>query len=139
MPVVYALLFLLWVGLVWAEFVFVVPFAIPVAVVVATGAGIGRFLVSAWRALTVIRIDGPSPVPRPAADSPDPAYPQYLLDQVWRDTWTLTLRTIPWCLAQVRSAVTTLTARMLALPQGLALFPIWLALCAGVLLATVPL
>jgi hypothetical protein len=139
MPVVYALLFFLWVGLVWAEFVFVVPFAIPVAVLVATGAGIGRFLVTAWRALTVIRIDGPSPVPRPAADSPDPAYPQYLLDQVWRDTWTLALRTIPWCLAQVRRAVTTLTARMLALPQGLALFPIWLAVCAGVLLATVPL
>ncbi|WP_308206861.1 TRAFAC clade GTPase domain-containing protein [Actinoallomurus rhizosphaericola] len=139
MPVVYALLFFLWVGLVWVEFVFVVPFAVPVALVVATGAGIGRFLLVAWRTLTATGLEGPSAVPRPAADAADPAYPQYLLDQVWRDVRTLTRRTIPWCLAEARRAVTTLTARMLRLPQGLAVFPIWLALCAGILLAALPL
>ncbi|GAA4627164.1 hypothetical protein GCM10023196_038290 [Actinoallomurus vinaceus] len=139
MPVVYAVAFLLWVGLVWAEFVFVVPFAIPAALVAAACAGVGRFFLVAWRALTATTVDGPSPVPRPAAGSRDPAYPQYLLGQVWRDAWAVTLGTVPWCLERARWGVTTLTARMLALPQGLALFPLWLALCAGVLVAALPL
>ncbi|GAB3968494.1 hypothetical protein GCM10029978_038030 [Actinoallomurus acanthiterrae] len=139
MPVVYAVAFLLWVGLVWAEFVFVVPFAIPAALVAALCAGVGRFFLVAWRALTATAVDGPSPVPRPATGPRDPAYPQYLLGQVWRDARAVTFGTVPWCLEQARWGVTTLTARMLALPQGLALFPLWLALCGGVLVATVPL
>ncbi|MEV0398556.1 hypothetical protein [Actinoallomurus sp. NPDC050550] len=139
MPVVYAVAFLLWVGLVWAEFVFVVPFAVPAALVAATCAGVGRFFLVAWRALTATAVDGPSPAPRPAAGPRDPAYPQYLLGQVWRDARAVTLDTVPWCLERARWGVTTLTARMLALPQGLALFPLWLALCAGVLAAALPL
>lgn len=139
MPIVYAVAFLLWAGLVWAEFVFVVPFVLALTVVLATCAGAGRFFTVAWRALTTTAPDGPSPVPVPSADLPDPAYPHYLLAQVWRDAWALGLRTVPWCLVQGRWTISTLTATLLRLPQGLALFPVWLALCAGVVLSAVPL
>jgi hypothetical protein len=139
MPAVYALLAVLWIGLIGAEFVFVVPFAVPLAAAVATCAGICRLLLTAWRTLTVTRADGPSPVPCPAVDLPDPAYPHYLLGQVWRDAWTLGRRTIPWCLAQARWAIGTLTETMLPLFQGFLLFPIWLGLCAGIVLSAVPL
>lgn len=139
MPIVYAIAFLLWVGLVWAEFVFVVPFVLALTVAVATCAGVGRFFAIAWRALTATAPDGPSPVPAPPADLADPAYPHYLLGQVWRDAWALGRRTAPWCVVQARWTISTLTATLLRLPQGLALFPVWLALCAGVVLSAVPL
>jgi hypothetical protein len=138
-PLVYALLVLLWIGLIGAEFVFVVPFAVPLATAVATCAGAGRFFLTAWRTLTATRADGPSPVPRPAAGLPDAAYPHYLLVQVWRDARTLARRTVPWCLAQARWSIATLNETMLPLPRGLVLFPIWLGLCAGIALSAVPL
>ena len=71
-----------------------------------TCAGIGRFFLVAWRALTAAAVDGPSPVPRPAAGPRDPAYPQYLLGQVWRDAWAVTFGTVPWCLERARWGVT---------------------------------
>jgi Double-GTPase 2 len=138
-PVVYALVVLLWIGIVAAEFVFVVPVAIALALVAAFGAGIGRFFQTAWRTLTATTLDGPSPVARPAPGPPDPAYPHYLLVQLWRDALTLERRTVPWCVVQARWAVSTLTDALLPMPQGLALFPLWFGLCAGVVLSVLPL
>ena len=139
MPVVYALVILLFVGLVAAEFVFLVPVAIALAVLAGFGLGVGRFLQDAWRALTATGVDGPSPVRRPEPGSPDPAYPHYLLVQVWRDARSIERRTVPWCVAQARWAITTLTETLLPAPRGLALFPVWLGLCAGIALAALPL
>jgi hypothetical protein len=139
MPFVYALVVILWVGLVLAEFVFVVPAALALALAGGFGFGLVRFFRTAWGTLLATGTDGPSPVPRPAPGPPDAAYPHYLLLQVWRDVRSLERRTLPWCVAQARWAVSTLTETLLPLPQGLALFPLWLGLCAGVVLAALPL
>jgi hypothetical protein len=138
-PFVYALVILLFIGLVAAEFVFVVPVAIALAVLAGFVLGVGRFLQIAWRTLTATSIDGPSLVVRPAPGPPDPAYPHYLLVQVWRDALSLERRTVPWCVAQARWAVSTLTETLLPLPRGLVLFPLWFGLCAGIALSTLPL
>jgi Double-GTPase 2 len=138
-PFVYVLVVLLWILLLAAELVFVVPVAIALAVVTGFGLGVGRFLRDAWRTLTATGVDGPSPVSRPPVGRPDPAYPHYLLVQVWRDALSLNRRTVPWFVAQARWAISTLTETLLPLPRGLALFPLWFGLCAGVVLATVPL
>ena len=139
MPFVYALVVLLFAGLVVAEFVFVVPLAIAVALLAGFGIGVGRFLETAWHALTSIDVDGPSTVRRPEPGTPDPAYPHYLLVQVWRDARSIERRTVPWCVAQARWAIATLTETLLPVPRGLALFPVWFGLCAGITLAAVPL
>ncbi|MDN3352216.1 hypothetical protein [Actinomadura sp. DC4] len=139
MPFVYVLVAILWVGLVLAEFVFVVPLALALALLAGFGLGLGRFFQTAWRTLLTTDAAGPSPVPRPAPGPPDAAYPHYLLFQVWRDVRSLEGRTLPWCVAQVRWAIGTLTETLLPVPQGLALFPLWFGLCAGVVLAAVPL
>jgi Double-GTPase 2 len=138
-PFVYALVVLLWIALVAAEFVFVVPVAIALALVAGFGLGVGRFLQTAWRTLTATGVEGPSPVTRPAPGPPDAAYPHYLLAQLWRDALVLERRTVPWCLTQARWAFSTLTETLLPLPQGLALFPLWFGLCAGIALSVLPL
>jgi hypothetical protein len=129
---------LLWILLIGAGFVVAVA-AIPLAAFAGFCLGLGRFAVNAWRGLTAVRTDGPSPVPRPAPGPPDPAYPHYLLSQLWRDTWSVGRRTVNWCLAQARWALTTLTEALLPRPRGFVLFPVWFGLCAGVVLAAVPL
>jgi hypothetical protein len=119
--------------------VFVLPVALALALLAGFGLGLGRFFTVAWRALTTTGVDGPSPVRRPAPGPPDPAYPHYLLVQVWRDMAALERRTLPWCLTQARWAAGTLTETLLKPPQGLALFPLWFGLCAGMVLSVVPL
>src|SRR3954447_4112211 len=74
MPVVFALLVLLWIVFMVAGLVVVTPLALVVTALAATGAGIARFGLVAWRTLTVVRAEGPSPVP-----PPDDAHPHYLL------------------------------------------------------------
>jgi hypothetical protein len=137
-PFVYALVVLLWIGLIAAEFVLAVA-VIPLAAFAGFCLGLGRFFVYAWRSLTSVRADGPSPVPRPEPGPPDPAYPHYLLSQLWRDAWSVGYRTANWCLAQARWALATLTEALLPRPRGFVLFPVWFGLCAGVVLAAVPL
>jgi hypothetical protein len=138
-PFVYALVVVVWIALVGAEIVVVMPVALALALVAGFFLGLGRFFLAAWRTLTVTRLDGPSPVPRPEPGPPDAAYPHYLLVQVWRDVRSLGLRTLPWCLTQARWAMSTLTETLLPVPQGLALFPVWFGLCAGIVAAAVPL
>jgi hypothetical protein len=138
-PIVYVLAAVFWAVLLAAEFVFLVPVAIAVAMLGGFGLGLYRFFQTAWRTLTVSGLDGPSPVSRPAPGPPDAAYPHYLLLQVWRDAWTLERRTVPWCVTQARWAISTLTETLLKAPLGLVLFPVWLGLCGGIALAAVPL
>ncbi len=139
MPIVYALVVLLWVALVVAEIAFVLPAALVLAVLGGFGFGLVRFFRIAWRTLMATAADGPSPVPRPPHGPPDPAYPHYLLVQVWRDARALERRTVPWCTGQARWAVATLTETLLPLPRGLALFPLWAGLCGGIVLSALPL
>jgi hypothetical protein len=138
-PFVYALVFVLWIGLVAAEFVFVVPVAVALAVLTGFGLGLARFFQTTGRTLTATGTDGPSPVTRPAPGPPDPAYPHYLLVQVWRDALAIERRTVPWCVAQARWAIATLTETLLPMPQGLVLFPLWSGLCAGIAISALPL
>jgi Double-GTPase 2 len=138
-PVVYALVVIVWVGLVAAECVFVLPVALVLTLLAGFGLGLGRFFTVAWRTLTATAVDGPSPVRRPAPGPPDPAYPHYLLVQVWHDMVALERRTVPWCVTQARWAAATLTETLLKPPQGLALFPLWFGLCAGMALSVLPL
>lgn len=134
MYVVYALAFVLWAGLVWAEFVFVVPFVAALTLLAATGTGVVRVVVTAWRTLRVVSLTGPSPVPEP-----ETAYRHYLLSQLWRDAWSLIRQIGPWCVERGGQALDVATRRMLRLPQGLVLFPLWLGVCAGIVVAVVPL
>ncbi len=138
MPLLYPFLLVLWVVLVGVELVVVLPLLAAVALAGAA-AGIGLFLANSWRALSDSRTDGPSPVERPEAGPADPAYPHYLLSQVWRDVVSIGRRTLPWYLGRARRVISRATARILPPPQGLALFPIWLALCGGIALSAVPL
>ncbi len=139
MPLLYPLLLVLWVILVAAELVVVLPILLPLTAIAGAAACIVRFLESSWRALSVTRADGSSRVACPEGGGSDPAYPHYLLSQVWRDLAVVGRLTWPWYLGRVRQVVGAATTRILRPPQGLALFPIWLALCGGVALSAVPL
>lgn len=135
MPVVaYAVLVLLWVGLIGAELVFVAPVAMALALVAGTCAGLGRFFLMAGRGLTEPGLAGLSPVA-----CRGPAYRHYLLRQFWRDVAALFLHTVPWWLSRVQRAISSLTSSILTPPQGLFAFPVWLGLCAGLVLAGLPL
>ncbi|REE94983.1 TRAFAC clade GTPase domain-containing protein [Thermomonospora umbrina] len=87
----------------------------------------------AWRTLAPVTAKGPSPVP-----VPEVAYRHYLLDQVWRDGWAMTRVVGPWAWQSARQAMTGITRALLGGPWGYFLFPVWLALYAGIVVAVVP-
>lgn len=134
MPAVIAVLLIAaWLGAMWLGFVVVFPvlFAITLA---GTGlVALGFAYLQAWRTLVPATAKGPSPVA-----IPDVAYRHYLLDQVWRDWWAVARTVAPWADRTARAWLTRLTRTLLGGLWGFYTFPVWLALCAGIVLAAGP-
>jgi double-GTPase-like protein len=127
------LLIAVWLGTMWLGFVFVFPVLFPVALAGAGLVALGFAYVTAWQTLGPVTAKGRSPVP-----VPDVAYRHYLLDQVWRDWWALASAVGPWTWRTARTALHRLTRTLLGGLWGFFAFPVWLALCAGIVLAVVP-
>jgi hypothetical protein len=143
------LLVLVWIVVTGAGFlVFPVVFAVTLT---ATTVGIvGYYYARACRALVAARADGPAPVAAPPMAPPigsrdaardalgEPAYRHYLLSQVWLDWWTIVRTTVPRVRRTAARALTATTKTMLGGVRGLFTFPVWLAVCGGIVLAAVP-
>ncbi|WP_019634285.1 TRAFAC clade GTPase domain-containing protein [Actinomadura atramentaria] len=123
-----------WVAAMVVGFAVVFPVLFAVTLVVAGFGAAGLSYAQAVRALTPSSREGPSPVPEPAV-----AYRHYLLGQIWRDWWAIARAVGPrvWTLA--REVLVRLTGvLLLGGPWGFFLFPVWLGLCAGIVVAAVP-
>ncbi|GAA4155303.1 TRAFAC clade GTPase domain-containing protein [Actinomadura keratinilytica] len=132
-PVVILLLLAAWAGAMWLGFVFVFPVLFPVSLVVAGGVALGLYYLHACQALATSSVAGPSPV-----TEPEVAYRHYLLVQVWRDWWAIARTVVPRIWVMARNVVVWLTRTLLGGPWGYFTFPVWLALCAGIVAAALP-
>ncbi|MFC0040228.1 TRAFAC clade GTPase domain-containing protein [Actinomadura rayongensis] len=132
-PVMVAVLAAAWVAAMLVGFGVVFPVLFPLTLVVAGLGAAALSYLQACRALTPSSRSGPSPVP-----APEVSYRHYLLGQVWRDWWAIAREVGPrvWTLA--RDVVLRLTEVLLGGPWGWFAFPVWLALCAGIVVAAVP-
>jgi hypothetical protein len=122
-----------WAGAMWLGFWYVFPVLFPATLIVAGAAALGVYYLNACRTLAPSALDGPSPVA-----SPDVAYRNYLLAQVWRDWWTISRTVVPQVYRIASGIVVRLTRTLLGGLWGFFAFPIWLALCAGIVAAAVP-
>ncbi|MQY09544.1 TRAFAC clade GTPase domain-containing protein [Actinomadura macrotermitis] len=132
-PIVILLLIAAWIAAMWLGFVVVFPVLFPVAVAAAGLAAVGLYYLHACRTLAPSTRLGPSPV-----GAPETAYRHYLLDQVWRDWWTITRTVVPRVWHTAVTVVTRLTSYLLGGLWGFFAFPVWLALCAGIVVAALP-
>ncbi|GAA4058711.1 TRAFAC clade GTPase domain-containing protein [Actinomadura miaoliensis] len=132
-PVVILLLLAVWVGAMWLGFVIVFPVLFPASLVAAGGAALGLYYLHACQALATSSVTGPSPVTEPKV-----AYRHYLLVQVWRDWWAIARTVVPRIWVMARYVVMWLTRMLLGGPWGYFTFPVWLALCAGIVAAALP-
>ncbi|MEU5883577.1 hypothetical protein [Spirillospora sp. NPDC047279] len=124
----------LWVAVMYAGFVFVFPYLFPATLIVATVGALGLYYWHACRTLAPTSLKGPSPVP-----APEVSYRHYLLGQVWRDWWVIARTVVPLIWNAAVGTVVTLTRTfLLGGLWGFFTFPIWLAVCAGILAAAVP-
>ncbi|GIH25567.1 hypothetical protein Aph01nite_38770 [Acrocarpospora phusangensis] len=131
------LAFVVWVAAMWLGFVaFPVVFALALAATVLAAAGI--YFRQAGRVLLPDVTDGHSPIGLPGQGG-DPAYRHYLVTQVWRDWWAITRGAYPKIVITAADAVRATTKALIGDARGVFLFPIWLAVCAGVILAALPL
>jgi hypothetical protein len=123
-----------WVGAMWLGFVVVFPILFAVTLVAAGAAALGLYYLHACRTLGPSTLKGPSPVAEPEV-----SYRHYLLAQVWWDWWTITRTVVPRVWQTASGIVVTLTRTLLLGGfWGFFAFPIWLALCAGIVAAALP-
>ncbi|MFI0348987.1 hypothetical protein [Actinomadura sp. 9N407] len=132
-PLVLLLLAAVWLGAMWVGFVLVFPILFPVTLVAAGAAALGLYYLHACRTLGPSTLKGPSPVAEPEI-----AYRHYLLAQVWWDWWTITRTVVPRVWQTASGVIITLTRTLLGGLWGFFAFPIWLALCAGIVAAAIP-
>ncbi|RAY11743.1 hypothetical protein DPM19_29475 [Actinomadura craniellae] len=135
MPVVLVLLLAVaWLAAMWLGFVVVFRVLFPLVLVAATVAALGLYYMYAWRTLVPGTSDGPSPVPRPEV-----SYRHYLLRQVWHDWWSIARTAGPHIYRTARQALEQTTRLLLTGGRwGFFTFPLWLAICAGVVTAAIP-
>ncbi|SEH00143.1 hypothetical protein SAMN05444920_115122 [Nonomuraea solani] len=128
------LLLIAWLAAVLAG-VFAGIMIYPLVLLASTLVAVGHYLVQAWTVL----VPGSSPVAPPRDDEErDPAHPHYLSGQVWKD-WTTILRAVvPRVKAQADRALRGATGTLAGGDQRWFLFPIWLAVCGGIVSAVVP-
>lgn len=132
------LLVIAWVAAMWAGSIAAVVLY-PVLLLTSTVVAIGLYLMQVRATLVPDSSAGLSPVvPVAAGKGRDPAYPHYLSRQVWKD-WTAILRTAsPRIAAKAQKALGTVSGTLMGGQQGWFLFPVWLAICGGILSAAVP-
>ncbi|HEX2314258.1 MAG TPA: hypothetical protein VHJ17_11005, partial [Thermomonospora sp.] len=122
-----------WLAAMWLGFVVIFPVLFSLTLLGSGAAALAFAYVQAWRTLAPVTAKGPSPVP-----VPDVAYRHYLLGQVWRDWWAVTRVVGPWAWRTARQAMGRVTRVLLGGLWGYFLFPVWLALYAGIAVAAVP-
>jgi hypothetical protein len=106
---------------------------LPVTLVAATLAVLGDYYLHACRVLVPRQAKGPSVV-----EPPETAYRHYLLGQVWRD-WRVIARTVAPRARDVIAMARHRTAQAArGGVRGFFALPLWLGICAGLLLAAVP-
>ncbi|WP_245623268.1 TRAFAC clade GTPase domain-containing protein [Spirillospora albida] len=132
-PIVVILLILVWAALMWIQVVYVVPVLFAVTLAAAGVAALGLYHLHACRTLAPVTLAGPSPVA-----APEISYRHYLLGQVWRDWWAITRTVVPRVRRTARGVLAALTRTLVGGFWGLFLFPVWAALCAGIVAAAVP-
>src|SRR5919197_2524204 len=146
MPVFGAVLFVIaWMAATGAGFV-VFPVLFSVTLVGTTIGVVGYYYARACRALASARADGPAPVATPPMSPPigsreagaEPAYRNYLLSQAWLDWWAIVKTTGPRAGRTAKRALTATTKTLLGGVHGFFVFPLWLAICGGIVLAAVP-
>jgi hypothetical protein len=145
MPFFVAVLFVLvWVVVTGAGFL-VFPVVFSVTLAVTTAGVVGFYYAHAVRALVTSRADGPAPVATPPMSPPigsgaaaEPAYRHYLLSQVWLDWWMIARTTAPRARRRATRALIAVTRSLLGGARGFYTFPVWLAVCGGIVLAAVP-
>ncbi|GAA1005423.1 hypothetical protein Aple_050900 [Acrocarpospora pleiomorpha] len=125
---------LVWIVLIWVAF----PIAFALTLAATILGAVGIYFRQAGGVLLPDVAEGRSPVERPRQDR-DPAYRHYLVTQVWRDWWAITRTALPQIIVTAADAIRGATGALMGEARGLFLFPIWLAIWAGVLLAALPL
>ncbi len=140
MMVVVALLFfvVLWIAAVAAGAMAAVVI-FPVTAAVSTIVAVGLYCAHASQIMLPDAAEGRSPVARPAGGAGrDPAYRHYLASQVWKDLREILNSAIPLMAAKAGRALNSASRVLVKGDQGWFLFPVWLAVCGGVLAAAVP-
>ncbi|MEU8797674.1 hypothetical protein [Spirillospora sp. NPDC048819] len=132
-PILVLLLIAVWGAAMWLGFMYVFPVLFAATLVVAGAAALGLYYLHACRTLAPSTLEGPSPVAEPKI-----AYRHYLLGQVWRDWWTISRTVVPQVYRTARGIIVRLTRLLLGGFWGFFVFPVWLALCAGIVAAAVP-
>jgi hypothetical protein len=145
------LLVLVWLATMGVGFVVVFPVVFSLVLAGTTAGVVGYYYLQAWRTLGTDLADGPAPVSVPPlgpaigspgdgdADADEPAYRQYLLSQVWTDWWMIARTIVPRVRDRAARAITATTRKLLGGLYGFFTFPLWLAICAGIVLAAVPI
>ncbi|WP_329430053.1 hypothetical protein OG339_17790 [Streptosporangium sp. NBC_01495] len=129
----------LWVVAVWLG-VMAATILLPLTLAATTLGAVGVYFTHAGRVLLPAPVSGPSPVRLPSGGPDgDPVYPHYLVRQVWRDWWAVIGAALPAIGDTAGTVVSATTRKLMGDVQGFFLFPIWLAICGGVVLAAVPL
>ncbi|MGH3712310.1 MAG: TRAFAC clade GTPase domain-containing protein [Micromonosporaceae bacterium] len=98
--------------------------------VVAVAAVVFRFLGSAWRVYSSRYTDGPAPVRRPGGDG-EPAFPRYLIRQVWRDYLAVLVDTARAAGRPAFLLSASATQLLLRGWQAVLFGPVWLAAAVG--------
>jgi hypothetical protein len=144
------LLVVVWLAVMAVGLGIVFPVVFAITLAGTTAAIVGYHYAYASRALIASRLDGPAPVATPppgpaigsradAARTPgEPAYRHYLLRQVWLDWWMIARSVGPRVRAQAGRVLTATTKSLVGGAQGFFTFPLWLAICGGVILAAAP-
>ncbi|HEX6468505.1 MAG TPA: hypothetical protein VF069_05365 [Streptosporangiaceae bacterium] len=140
------LVVIVWLVVMAVGFAVVFPVVFSVTLAATALWVVGFYYAHACRALAGVRADGPAPVAVPPTSPPigsreaggEPAYRHYLLGQVWRDWWSIARTTVPRVRGAARRALTATTRTLLGSVWGFFTFPLWLAICGGIVLAAVP-
>ncbi|WP_424534799.1 TRAFAC clade GTPase domain-containing protein [Sphaerisporangium viridialbum] len=140
MPFVAVFLIALWVACMYFGFLYGFPIVCALTLVAATLAGTGYYFLRAGRVLFPTTASGASPaVPGTGDKQRDPTYRQYLFSQGSLDWWQILRSAVPAIAEGARTALSTVTRRLMTNVQGFFLLPVWLAVVAGLALAVIPL
>ncbi|WP_062443631.1 TRAFAC clade GTPase domain-containing protein [Herbidospora daliensis] len=122
-----------WLVAMWAAFAFVFPVVFAATVVVAVLGALAAYFATAARVLL------PDQGVRGPPEGAEPAYRHYLVSQVWHDWWSVLAGAVPVVDGRVRRVVRALTKLLMSDERRYVLFPLWLAVVAGLLAALLPL
>lgn len=122
-----------WLAAMWALFFFVFPVVFAVTVGASVLGALAAYFVTAGTVLL------PDRGVRAPPEGAEPAYRHYLVSQVWRDWWAVLDGSVPMIDERVRRLLRFLNKLLLKDQRRVVLFPVWLAVVAGLVVALLPL